>query len=212
MQGKGTEKQARISFILILCILALLLSTVFVGCSKEVTTPDVPKPKLSLSIDPLLPIDSNGYYHFKLFNRSPMGNNLHKFGGKFLINNSPAPIGEPVIVEYECSHFGMLPKGGVIITGKRSYINTYTGMWTTVILPSTIANTDYIFPIITSSCYVNRQTGDINGVVEPTYEMKGDTMIIAAKSIYRWVTKRDGVWETDWAKDSVIDIKKIILE
>jgi hypothetical protein len=42
--------------------------------------------------------------------------------------------------------------------------------------------------------------------------MKGDTMIIAAKSTYRWVTKKDGVWETDWNKDSLIDIKKIILE
>jgi hypothetical protein len=182
------------------------------SCSKEIVTPDVPKPKLSLSIDPLLPIDSNGYYHFKLFNRNPLGNNLHKFSGKMLIDNNPPPVGEPVIVEYECSHYGMLPKGGVIITGKKSYINTFTGMWTTVILPSNIAMADYVFPIITSSCYVNRQTGDINGVVEPTYEMRGDTMLIAAKSVYRWVTKRDGVWETGWAKDSVIDIKKIILE
>ena len=42
--------------------LVILLS----ACSKEVITPDVPKPKLSLSLDPLLPIDSNGYYHFVL--------------------------------------------------------------------------------------------------------------------------------------------------
>jgi hypothetical protein len=35
MQGKGTEKQARISFILVLCIFALLLATAFVGCSKS---------------------------------------------------------------------------------------------------------------------------------------------------------------------------------
>ena len=188
------------------------LLIVLSSCSKDIITPDVPKPKLSLSIDPLLPIDSNGYYHFVLFNRNPLGNNLHKFSGKMLIDNNPPPIGEPVIVEYECSHYGMMPKGGVIITGKKSYINTFTGMWTTVILPSSVAMADYVFPIITSSCYVNRQTGDINGVVEPTYEMKGDTMIVAAKSVYRWVTKRDGVWETGWAKDSVIDIKKIILE
>ena len=188
------------------------LLIVLSSCSKDIITPDVPKPKLSLSIDPLLPIDSNGYYHFVLFNRFPLGNNLHKFSGKMLIDNNPPPIGEPVIVEYECSHYGMMPKGGVIITGKKSYINTFTGMWTTVILPSSVAMADYVFPIITSSCYVNRQTGDINGVVEPTYEMKGDTMIVAAKSVYRWVTKRDGVWETGWAKDSVIDIKKIILE
>jgi hypothetical protein len=30
--------------------------------------------------------------------------------------------------------------------------------------------------------------------------------------VYRWVTKMDGVWETAWSKDSVVDIKKIILE
>ena len=58
MQGKGTEKQARISFILFLCILALLLATTFVGCSKEVDVP-FKKPILSLTIDPMLPKDAN---------------------------------------------------------------------------------------------------------------------------------------------------------
>lgn len=59
MQGKGTEKQARISFILFLCILALLLATSFVGCSKEGFLQ--PKRDIEMSIDSKLPKDQNGY-------------------------------------------------------------------------------------------------------------------------------------------------------
>ena len=83
MQGKGTEKQARISFILVLCIFALLLATAFVGCSKEIPKV-VYKPVLSLSIDVLLPTDSNGYSYYELYN--PNGQNIHTISGKLLID------------------------------------------------------------------------------------------------------------------------------
>jgi len=211
MQGKGTEKQARISFILFLCILALLLITGLTGCSKEITTPDIPKPKLSLSLDPILPIDKNGYYHFLLYNRTPMGNNTHEIGGIALVNDIPV-VGDPLVITFESSHYGLLPAGWGIIQPKQSYINYYTGQWTTVVLPSIIANRDYFLPTINTSCYANRKDGSIHGVIEPTFEMKGDTMTISAKYVYRYVTKMDGVWETDWGKDSIVSIKKIILE
>jgi hypothetical protein len=65
MQGKGTEKQARISFILFLCILALLLATAFVGCSKEGFLQ--PNRNIEMSIDSKLPKDQNGYSVFNLY-------------------------------------------------------------------------------------------------------------------------------------------------
>jgi hypothetical protein len=187
--------------------LAILLS----ACGKEVITPDVPKPKLSLSIDPLLPKDSNGYYHFYLYNRVPMGNNTHEIGGIALVDSKPASP-EPIVVNFESSHYGVLPKGWSIISATKSYINIYSGQWTVVNLPSIISYKDYILPTITDYCYSNRNDGGIHAVIEPTYDMRGDTMIISAKYVYRWVTKMDGVWETAWAKDSIIDVKKIVLE
>ena len=187
--------------------LVILLS----ACSKEVTTPDIPKPKLSLSIDPLLPKDSNGYYHFVLYNTSPNGNNTHEIGGTALVNDKPV-VGEPLIVTFESSHYGLLPAGWSIITATKSYINIYSGQWTTVNLPSIIAQRDYILPTITDYCYASRTNGSIHAVIEPTYAMKGDTMTIGAKYVYTYVKKMDGVWETDWGKDSISTIRKIILE
>jgi len=181
------------------------------SCSKEVTTPDIPKPKLSLSLDPLLPIDSNGYYHFVLYNRTPMGNNTHEIGGVALVDGKPV-VGDPIVVNYESSHYGLLPAGWTIIQPTKSYINLYSGQWTTVLLPKIIANRTYFLPTIKDYSYADRTNGDIHGVIEPTYEMKGDTMTIAAKYVYRYVTKMDGVFETAWGKDSIVSIKKIVLE
>lgn len=190
----------------LLCLVILLT-----GCTKEIITSNIPKPKLSLLIDPLLPVDSNGYYHFKLYNRAPLGNNSHRISGVALVNDKPVSP-EPLIINFESSHYGLLPKGWLIIKPTRSYINYYTGQWTTVILPDMVSNTDYFLPTITQYCYSDRNTGKINAVIEPTFEMKGDTMIISAKYIYRYPTRMDGYWETDWGKDSTKDSKKIILE
>ena len=187
--------------------LVILLS----ACGKEVTTPDIPKPKLSLSLDPLLPIDTNGYYHFVLYNRTPMGNNTHEIGGVALVDGKPV-VGDPIVVNYESSHYGLLPAGWTIIQPTKSYINLYSGQWTTVLLPKIIANRTYFLPTINDYSYADRTTGDIHGVIEPTYEMKGDTMTIAARYVYRYVTKMDGVFETAWSKDSIVSIKKIVLE
>ena len=199
-------------FVFIIALLGILfLMFLLPSCSKEVTTPDVPKPKLSLSLDPLLPKDSNGYYHFVLYNRTPNGNNTHEIGGTALINDKPLTT-EPLIVTFESSHYGLLPAGWSIITATKSYINIYSGQWTTVLLPAIVANRTYFLPTINDYSYADRTTGDIHGVIEPTYEMKGDTMIIAAKYVYRYVTKMDGAFETAWGKDSISTIRKIVLE
>jgi hypothetical protein len=215
MQGKGTEKQARISFILVLCIFALLLATAFVGCSKEIPKV-VYKPVLSLSIDVLLPTDSNGYSYYELYN--PNGQNIHTISGKLLIDGKPPVVGEPVIVNWESSHTWVLQKGKIIYTLTKSYINPLTGLWTTTTLPSVISQTDYIIPTINKSCYVNTETGDIFSVIAPIGSMKGDTMTIKAYVKYMYPTKivKEGAhgptWESEFKTDSIFTFKKIILK
>lgn len=214
MQGPGTEKQARISFILFLCILALLLATAFVGCSKQ--TPNiVHKPVLSLSIDVLLPTDSNGYSYYELYN--PNGQNIHTITGTFLIDGKP-PVGEPVIANWESSHSWILQKGKLVYTLTKSYINPLTGLWTTTIMPSVISQTDYIVPTINKSCYVSSETGEIFSVIAPIGNMKGDTMTIKAYVLYMYPTKivKEGAhgptFESEFKTDSIFTFKKIILK
>ena len=214
MQGKGTEKQARISFILFLCILALLLATAFVGCSKQ--TPNiVHKPVLSLSIDVLLPTDSNGYSYYELYN--PNGQNIHTITGTFLIDGKP-PVGEPVIANWESSHSWILQKGKLVYTLTKSYINPLTGLWTTTMMPSVISQIDYIVPTINKSCWVIRETGEIFSVIAPIGSMKGDTITIKAYVLYMYPTKivKEGAhgptFESEFKTDSIFTFKKIILK
>ena len=214
MQGPGTEKQARISFILFLCILALLLATAFVGCSKQ--TPNiVHKPVLSLSIDVLLPTDSNGYSYYELYN--PNGQNIHTITGTFLIDGKP-PVGEPVIANWESSHSWILQKGKLVYTLTKSYINPLTGLWTTTMMPSVISQIDYIVPTINKSCYVSRETGEIFSVIAPIGSMKGDTITIKAYVLYMYPTKivKEGAhgptFESEFKTDSIFTFKKIILK
>lgn len=169
MQGPGTEKQARINFILFLCILALLLSTVFVGCSKEVEAP-IKKPVISLVLNTRLPIDANGYPYFTLYN--PDGQSIHRISGKVLIDGLP-PSPEPVIVNWESSHFWMLKAGSTVFKVYKNYLNQFNGQWTNAQLPDLTANADYIITTINKSCYSNRETGEINTNIAPVSEMKG---------------------------------------
>lgn len=208
MQGKGTEKQARISFILILCILVLLLSTVFVGCSKEVEAP-IKKPVISLVLNTRLPIDTNGYPYFTLYN--PDGQSIHRISGKVLIDGLP-PSPEPVIVNWESSHFWMLKAGSTVFKVYKNYLNQYSGQWTNAQLPDLTANADYIITTINKSCYSNRETGEINTNIAPVSEMRGDTMTITARVKYTYATKKNGMFETEWKSDSTLVIQKIILK
>lgn len=208
MQGKGTEKQARISFILILCIFALLLATTLIGCSKEIETP-INKPKLEMILDMRLPQDANGYSIYKLYN--PDGQNIHRISGKVLVDGLP-PSPEPVIVNWESSHFWLMKAGSPVFKVYKNYLNQYNGQWTTSQLPDVIAQSDYIIPTINKSCYSDLETGEINTVIAPVTEMQGDTMTITAKVKYTYVIKKNGMFESAWSKDSVTIVKKIILK
>ena len=193
-------------FIVYLSLISMLLS--LSSCSKEVEIP-IKKPVISLVLNTRLPIDSNGYPYFTLYN--PDGQNLHRISGVVLIDGIP-PSPEPVIVNWESSHFWMLKAGSTVFKVYKNYLNQYNGQWTTSQLPDVIANADYIIPTINKSCYSNRETGEINNVIAPVSEMKGDTMTITAKVKYTYATKKNGMFESAWKTDSTMLIQKIILK
>jgi hypothetical protein len=175
MQGKGTEKQARISFILFLCILALLMIAGLTGCSKEGFLQ--PKRDIEMSIDSKLPKDSNGYSVFKLYSTETQ--NIHTISGSIRINGT-IPDDPRVKVEWENNLYWNLKKGDTIATITKTYLNYYTGQFMVVKLPPMISNVNVLIPTINKVCY-NSADGSINTVIAPMWNMKGDTMTIVAR-------------------------------
>ncbi len=178
------------------------------ACSKEVETPEI-KPKLSLTLDTRLPKDENGYPYFTLYN--PDGQNIHRISGKILIDGLP-PSPEPVIVNWESSHVWVMKAGSTVFKVYKNYLNQYTGQWTTAQLPDVIAYSDYTIPTINKTSYSDLETGEITTVIAPVSEMKGDTMTITARVRYTYATKKNGMFESEWKRDSTMVIQKIILK
>jgi hypothetical protein len=172
------------------------------SCSKS-ELPIIPK-KLSytLSVDSVLtqdgslsiPKDNNGVYHLKLHYANSR-QQVHRVTGRILLNGK-----EPLIsqrVEWESNLFWVLKQNDTIAYITKSYINYYTGQFTIVKLPPLISTKDELVPTSNFVSYSGRN-GEINNMIAPVKEMKGDTMILKARH---------------WTMDSTIVIyTKIILE
>jgi hypothetical protein len=173
MQGKGTEKQARISFILFLCILALLMIAGLTGCSKEGFLQ--PKRDIEMSIDSKLPKDQNGYSVFNLYSTETQ--NIHTITGSIRVNGK-IPNEPREKIEWESSHYWTLKYGETIGT---IYRRTWRGLGWQIMDSIKVVNlkTSQV-PTINSVCY-NSADGSINTVIAPMWNMKGDTMTIVAR-------------------------------
>ena len=173
MQGPGTEKQARISFILVLCMLALLLATSFVGCSKEGFLQ--PKRDIEMSIDSKLPKDQNGYSVFSLYSTETQ--NIHTITGSIRVNGK-IPNEPREKIEWESSHYWTIKYGDTIGT---IYRRTWRGLGWQIVDSIKVVNlkTSQV-PTINSANY-NSADGSINTVIAPMWNMRGDTMTIVAR-------------------------------
>jgi len=186
-------------------LIGLLILT---SCSKEVETP-ILKPKLALTIDTGLPIDENGYPYFVLYDK--YSQNFHRLSGKITIDGK-VPNPEQSMVNWNSNLFWTLKKGDVIGTINISYLNQYTGQWTSSQLPSMIAQQDYIIPTINKTSICDLETGEINTMIAPVWEMRGDTLNVVGKYKVTIATKKNGMFESAWITDSVVVVQKIILK
>jgi hypothetical protein len=173
MQGPGTEKEARISFIIILCIFALLIIAGLTGCSKEGFLQ--PNRNVEMSIDSKLPKDENGYSVFNLY--STQTQNIHTISGSIRVNGK-IPNEPREKIEWESSHYWTIKYGDTIGT---IYRRTWRGLGWQIVDSIKVVNlkTSQV-PTINSACY-NSADGSINTVIAPMWSMKGDTMTILAR-------------------------------
>ena len=153
----------------------------FTTCTKEDSI--VPQKNYTFSIDSVLTqsgtkslvIDANGFYHLKLIpnaNQQP-----YRVTGRILVNGKePIPAEN---IEWESNLYWWIRKGNTIAYISKSYINYFTGQYTIISLPPMIASKDELVPTINKASYSGTK-GEINTVIAPISEMKGDTMVIKA--------------------------------
>lgn len=157
------------------------LLILFSACSKDDVI--VPQKNYTFSIDSVLtqngtkslPIDANGFYHLKLIpnaNQQP-----YRVTGRILVNDKePIPAEN---IEWESNLYWWIRKGDTVAYISKSYINYFTGLYTIVSLPPMIVSKDELVPTINKVSYSGTK-GEINTVIAPISEMKGDTMVIKA--------------------------------
>ena len=157
------------------------LLILFSACTKEDVI--VPQKNYTFSVDSVLtqngtkslPKDANGFYHLKLIpnaNQQP-----YRVTGRILVNGKePIPAEN---IEWESNLFWWIRRGDVVAYITKSYINYYTGQYTIVNLPPMIASKDELVPTINKASYSGTK-GEINTIISPISEMKGDTMVIKA--------------------------------
>lgn len=119
-----------------------------------------------------LPKDKNGYHHLKLIssNQQP-----HRITGKILKNGTEPNYSE--LLEWESNLYWWIYDGDTVATITKTYINYFTGQFTTVQLPPLISSKDEIVPTINKLSYSGKN-GEFNTIIAPIRRMAGDTMVV----------------------------------
>lgn len=153
----------------------------FASCSKNDDFINNKSVSYSIRIDSALnragtnslPIDANGLYHYKL---QPASNQQSfRVTGHILADGKePYPAEK---IDWESNLYWWLRKGDTVAYITKTYINYYTGQYTIVSLPPLLTNKDYLVPTTNLASY-NSDDGEINTIVSPISEMKGDTLVL----------------------------------
>ena len=172
-------------------LLILILGIAFVSCEDNVIEPI---PTYTLSIDSLLTedgsqslfIDSNGYYRLTLDSLSENKQTVRRITGIVLKDEMEPTPSE--LVEWESSHNWVTGDNNESYV-VRSTINVL-GEWVVIDTIQLNIPTGLIVPTVNSSSY-SGTNGEINTMIAPIYDMKGDTMIVTARMWTEYKTYYD---------------------
>jgi hypothetical protein len=139
------------------------------------------KVEYELELDGRLPIDKNGYYHLVLNKTSHQ--TIHRVSGKVKGNTHPLKI------EWNSNLFWWLLQGQTFANITKTYFNPFTGVLQYVNLPPLINWRDVLIPTINTASYSGKD-GEINTIIAPIKEMKGDTLIVNARIIETQIKKQ----------------------
>ena len=77
--------------------------------------------------------------------------------------------------------YWILRKGDTVATITQTYVNYFTGQFTIVQLPPLISSKDELVPTVNKASYSGKG-GEINTIIAPIKEMRGDTMVLKAEN------------------------------
>lgn len=172
-------------------LLILILGITFVSCEDNFIEPI---PTYTLSIDSLLTedgsqslsIDSNGYYRLTLDSLSENKQTVRRITGIVLKDEMEPTPSE--LVEWESSHNWVTGDNNESYV-VRSTINVL-GEWVVIDTIQLNIPAGLIVPTVNSSSY-SGTNGEINTMIAPIYDMKGDTMIVTARMWTEYKTYYD---------------------
>ena len=187
--------------LVLLYILGLVLLTFLPACNKGETIYNtgvdirsnvtkrvwvaIQKPNVELSIDTRLSKDINGYSYFNLYSMDKQ--NFHRISGTILVNGkTPKPSQG---AEWESNLYWWIGKNDTIVSVTKTAV----------------------IPTINKNSQSDISTGEINTIIAPMWEMRGDTMIVVCKVKYFYPYETDGISEK-YKMDSITKIEKIILK
>jgi len=188
---KQTEKFATSILKYVLSIMGGLILLSLVSCEDNMIEPIH---TYELSIDSLLtengnqslPIDSNGYYRLTLDSTSANKQTVRRIIG--IVSKDEMEPTPPEFVEWESSHnwvTGDNEEAYIV----RSTINVL-GQWVVIDTIQLNIPAGLIVPTVNSSSY-SGTGGEINTMIAPIYEMKGDTMVVTARMWTEYETYYD---------------------
>jgi hypothetical protein len=157
------------------------LLILFSACTKD--DDYIPQKEYTFTIDSVLtrdglrslPKDQNGLYHLKI--NSVGTSQSHRVTGRILVNGKEPYPSEKI--SFESNLYWWLRRGDTTATITQAYINYFTGQFTIVNLPPLLANKDELVPTTNKSSY-SGTGGEINTVIAPIREMRGDTLVLKA--------------------------------
>jgi hypothetical protein len=139
------------------------------------------KIEYELELDGRLPIDKNGYYHLVLNKSSHQ--TIHRVSGKVKGNTHPLKI------EWNSNLFWWLLQGQVVANITKTYFNPFTGELVYVNLPPLMNWRNVLVPTINTASY-SGNSGELNTIIAPVKEMKGDTLVVNARIIETQIKKQ----------------------
>ena len=152
----------------------LALSLLLFSCEDNIvdSIPD----NYTMELDGRLDTTLDGFYKLKLNSTTNSIQTIHRITGQ-LLNNGEEPL-YPQLVEWESSHSWYIERDTAYSYIRR--VINLSGQWVNV---DTIYVTGFAgssVPTINEFSYSGTD-GEINTIIAPIDEMKGDTMIVKAK-------------------------------
>lgn len=151
-------------------ILIHLLGIVIISVSCTTSNEEPFIDSFTLTLDPRLDIDDNGYYQLKLDEFKFQ--TVHRISGQLLKNGEePFPAEK---VSWESSHYWVLGDTSGFIIRR---VLTPEGKWVNVDTSYVVGFGGSEVPTINPASYSGKN-GEINTMIAPVKSMKGDTMTI----------------------------------